>query len=46
MWVLWMKEKRSVGVDDCAVWPMLMRWCIRHGALKDKVGPLVYEVDR
>lgn len=25
---------------------MLMRWCIRQGTLKDKVGLLVHEIER
>ncbi len=43
MWALWMDEKSAVVVGDGRAWPMLMRWCIRQGDFRDKVGPCVYE---
>ncbi len=45
MWVLWMKKKRSMVVDDGRAELMLMRWCIRQETLKDKMGLLVQGVE-
>ena len=45
MWVLWMNDEGAMGIDARRAWPMLMRWCIRQQAPRDKMGSLVYEAE-